>query len=477
MPIIDSSESYSLLTPGVIIIEELGATNSIVISNVRVPSVIGMAEWGPTDEIVAISSVADLIDTYGDRSGGNLVKFVETMLNEGAGSVKCLRVAGAGTPVKATRQLAAGAATTWDFNAKYYGTEGNDITTQVVAGSLTGKVTVQIIRNGVMQKIENVTNDNAAADYIGTMWSCDWVDFVKTGVATTNPSADGAPVSLASGANGTTTADGDVVTKMADWEADLTIDLVGVAFTASAALRTGMLNHCNKMRNRIYFMAPVDPTSKTTIIAEMAGYNDKRGCICYPPLSYYNLETEAYEDQAVAWVMGVVARTSPAQAAIGTRYGIVRSGSLSVAIGRTDADDYATAHVAIGMPSNSGGYFLAMQNLEYRDAFWGKIQVRTIFDKVEGTLEDTLRYMIGVGGDTAKTKRDLTMNLTHVLEYYKDLEYIWDYVINTDKNTDTTRALGHAYADVYLQVFPGLEFIIIHCGKKSEYDIVVSEVI
>jgi len=470
-----TSGSYNMIVPGVKIVEVTGAQNVLRETNVRIPSVIGTSNWGPDDEIVSVYSVADLLDKYGDRSGGNLVKFVETILLQGAGLVKCLRIVD-DDAVKATRQVTAGAATTWDFTAKYYGTEGNNVTIQIVEGSLTGKVTVIVTRNGTSERIENVDNDGTSADYIGTKWSCSWVDFAKTGVATTNPSVDATPVAMTTGANGSTPADGDVVTKMDDWEADTTIDMVATAFTASAALRTGLLNHCTKMMNRTYYISPVDQTSKSTIIAEMAGYNDPRGEIVYPPLSYYNLETGAREDQDTAWRIGVVARNAPQQAAIGTNYGFIRNAVLSVSIAQSDWIDYVNAHVCIGVPSPAGGFYSLNQPLEYRDEYFGKLQIRTIYDKVEAALDAGLSYLIGFGGNVFETKAALYSAVKNILEYYKDLGYMNDYRIVTDSNTTTTRLNAEAYVDVYLEVFPGVEKLLCKVGKLSDYQIEIMEV-
>jgi hypothetical protein len=469
-----TSSSYDLIVPGVKIVENASASNVLTITNVRVPAVIGTANWGPDDEIVAVTSVADLLDKYGDRSGGNLVKFVETMLLQGAGYVKCLRMPG-GSGVEATRKVDAGAATTWDFEALYEGTDGNSITIQVVAGSLSGKVTVIVIRNGITQRVENVDNTESSADYIGTKWACDWVTFTKTGTATTQPTPDGAAVAMANGANGSTPSDGDIVTKMADFEADISIDMIGHAFTDSAALRTGMLNHCTKMWNRIYFMSPVDPSSKSTIIAEMAAYNDMRGVVTYPALNYYNSETGAYEDQYTAWYMGIVARNAPNQAPIGTNYGFVRGATLKTAISYADSIDYVTAHVAIGVSSPSEGYYILNQSLEYRDDYFGKIQIRQIYDKIEGSIDAGLAYLVGYGGGLTETKIELNMALMRILEYYKALGYLYDYRIVLDANTAASRLRAEAYADVYLEIYPGLEKIVIHVGKLDDYQIVVRE--
>lgn len=462
-------QSVDTSLPGVYIEEIQTADNNITVNQQSVPAVVGTANWGPKDAILSITRVSDALRYYGDREGGNLVKFIETLLTEGAGVVRCYRIEGSGG-VAATITWAAGVATTWGFTSLYTGTRGNDITIQVVAGSLINTVTVVITMDRIVETIPNVTNVSTDANYIGTVFESNICSFVKTGTATTLPTP-GAAVNLASGANGATPADGDYVTGLVAFESDLTIRLVACACIGSVAIRTGLLNHCTLIGNRVYFMSPV-ATTVATVVTEMGSYADQRGVIVFPYLEYYNLETSAYEHQQTAWYMGICASLAPNQSPANRK---IKSGNLSMALTRQEKIDLNTAHVATGAPNSYNSYYSLNQPLEYRDSYWGTVQIRRIYDEIESTMDTVLVQFINYNGSLTSLKADIYGCMTSIIEEYKRLGWAESYVLDVNANTAETRENGESYCGVYLQVNKAIEKVFVQVGRLSDYQVVVNE--
>jgi hypothetical protein len=469
MPVIPLNGSSST-DIGVDIFESAGIPDIARVLTNSVPAVVGTACWGDETSVLTITNKAELMDAYGTRANGTLVKFVEIMLNEGVGQIKCYRVIGAGG-VKATASKAAGVATTWDFTAKYKGTVGNLITYQVLAGDITNTMTVEIVRLGTGKKYTcaNVTNTSTDANYIGTMFDCDWVDFAKTGTATTLPTADASPVALTTGANGSAPADSDLVTGLVAFETDKTINRVAIAATASATIRSGILAHCYAMQDRIGFVSPVNETSAATVVAELASNVDPRLAYSTPPCNYYNAETALYEAVSVALPMAI---TRAYSVHIAPLMKPARYYDFYTEYTDTEVKQLRRAGAFVGgsMGLDLGSGMLS-QNLEYSkvDTFWGKINVRSSFDLIEKYLDTQYRRIIGFQGDV-NTLNSLISNITvSVMEMMKRLGVCQGYTYDVSENTMTTLSNALGYVKVYALVYPALEYLRVDLGKYQDF--------
>lgn len=468
MPVIPPNGSVDITRPGVYIYENAGVPDITRISTNSVPAIVGTACWGSNEDVITVTNIAELLDAYGTRANGTIVKFAEIMLNEGVKSIKCFRVIGSGG-VAASATKAAGSGTTWDFTAIYKGTVGNSITYQVLAGDITNTMTIVIVKGSKKYTCYNVTNNPADSNYALTMFDCPWVTLGKTGTATTLPSADASAVAFTSGANGSTPADSDLVTGLVAFETDKTINRVAIAATPSATIRSGVLAHCYAMQDRIGFVAPVDQTSAATIVAELASNVDPRLVQCVPKCNYLNSETGLYEAIDIALPMAICCAYNIQTAPLNKNaryYDFYTEFTDAEQITLYRAGAFYGGSLGLGLGSG-----MLNQNLEYSkvDAFWGKINVRSSFDYIEKYLDSGFRSLVGFQGDLNTLNTRIANITDSIMALMIRDQVAYGYALDTSENTMTTLSAGTAYAKVYALVYPALEYIRVDLAKYQDY--------
>ncbi len=422
-----------------------------------IAAVIGTSNFGPSTSIAKIYSKSGLTKLFGTRSGGTLVPFVETLLDCGTKEVHLLSVFGSGA-AKATKSIAAGESTNWVFTAKYNGTVGNSIKVRIIEGSLANTVSVEVLYADAVELTPNVTNNPTDENYIGKKFASMWVDFSKTGTATTLPE-DADWTNLAGGSNGSAPADGDYITALDSFETDLDADLIAIAKDTTSALRAGLINHCAVMKNRIAFTTPLDMTSIPTIVADMQTRNDKRVAVVYPAFNYYNRETNAYTAQHMAWFMGVTGAISPFEDPLGKN---ITFGALSTQLSRDEAGELSRANVCYGWNGRQG-VEIKNSKLEYKHSYFGNIMIRRTFDRVEKAIDDSLQSVLGYTGNEKEVQGLLFSMINGALSRFVDEGWINGVEkIDVSGNTPSLRMQGKATASVIITKYPAIQGVIIY---------------
>ena len=126
-------------------------------------AVIGTAQWGSMSELQTFSNFTQLLDYYKeDKTGLTIIKAADLMYQNGANTIKVIRV-GDGTQAKATKALAGNGGAesgVLTFSGLYEGTYGNNL---LVTVTTTGSGRTLDITDGVTT--ESYTNANNSNGY------------------------------------------------------------------------------------------------------------------------------------------------------------------------------------------------------------------------------------------------------------------------------------------------------------------------
>lgn len=138
------------ISAGVYTNEEDQSTYTVSTSSLR-PGMVIRAPWGPLDEIVELTNVTDLFDTFGIPSNGNYVGLLtaKLLLNGYSGNIKLIRTKAA-ADVASSFTLLAGVAPSLVVEAKYVGSYGDNISVEIASDGSKKKLLVYL--NGVLKE-------------------------------------------------------------------------------------------------------------------------------------------------------------------------------------------------------------------------------------------------------------------------------------------------------------------------------------
>ena len=250
--------------------------------------VVGTSQWGPLDTVTEISTLTEARTYFkGDVSAGTdvtLPKALQLLFGNGASNVKVFRIdAAAGAAVKATKNFLKTATPVLQFDGKYYGEHGNNITVTITTNGAGRDV---VVSDGYIseQVIGAATNAAIVSGFANsnlvtvTQLTADLVDAITA-------------TNLASGANGAGTANGDYTTALATLET-VVGDIIVLAGQTDAALHASLKTHCESMalnnKPRISFVGSAVGTSVATASAAATTLASDRVIYSYPGIKMLN---------------------------------------------------------------------------------------------------------------------------------------------------------------------------------------------
>jgi hypothetical protein len=166
--------------------------------------VTGVTEKGSADEAVAITSLGQFEDRFGSRLANSvLYDSLELYFAEGGSLAYIGRLVG-DTPVKASANLSDGTGTTLTIQAADYGSYGNDLNIEVVAGGAPGTfvLVVSSDADGELERSPDLADKQAAIE-----WASASDDIRAVAGAGTGDPVVAAPASLTGGTDDSGTID------------------------------------------------------------------------------------------------------------------------------------------------------------------------------------------------------------------------------------------------------------------------------
>jgi hypothetical protein len=436
MAIILPGNSFALGAPDVYIVEASQLPNVAFNNGVNKVGMVGESNWGPETGVTRITNLSEAIAMFGTRQTGNLIKYMETFFNEAgggenAGAELWVRRAVSETGgVKADRDITAGTDTI-TITAKYPGTFGNSIYTQIDAtGGTTFDLTITVgsatSELYYSQTYKNLTNTSTDVRYFLNIITNDpYVDITKTGTGSTIPSTETSPVALAGGTD-YTIADGNYLTCLDDLKLIDGIRGVFVDKETTSALYTGLKTFCDTVGTCLAITSPEDDSSVATVIAEAEGKlvgSSSRMMMAYPSdYPYYNREDDAWEDQGIAWFAGVLFRYESNQSPI--LKSLQNSRAFGTSISESNLDALARANVCVGgYKAGKGSCVLCAKMLSTDDMFADISMTRRIID-IEADIDVALFEYLGSVDGMNEAKFNITGILTQRLSWWKDRKWI-----------------------------------------------------
>lgn len=257
--------------------------------------IVGLCERGAVGKPITIASMADYATKLGNRvSYGLLYDALDVFFREGGSQAYVSRVVGA-SAVTATHTFvdrAGSPLSTLVITASGPGVAGNNITVQVVNGSVANTFQLVVFYNGVQVEISTVCG--APADAVAWSKTSNYVTVTDAGSVTAAPNNNPAVVAataLSSGAddNGNAT-DTIKVTGLAAFTALLGPGQVSVPGSVTAVVHEGLLTHA-QANNRVALCDAPDTATASTITTlagtEQSAVSDPSyGTLLAPWVSY-----------------------------------------------------------------------------------------------------------------------------------------------------------------------------------------------
>jgi hypothetical protein len=437
--IITPGNSYALGAPNIYIVEAASLPSTDFNNGVNKVGIVGESNFGPATGVTRIKSLGEAIAIFGNRQTGSLIKQIETFFNETGGGENAgaelwvRRVVSETGGVTADRDITAGTDTI-TISAKYPGTFGNSIYTQIDAtGVTTFDLTITLGSVGdewyYSQTYTNLTNTSTDERYfIDVITNDPYVDVTKSGTGSTIPATDASPVAL-SGGTDYTVADGNYVTCLQDLKS--VANLRGVFFDkeTTSALYTGLKNFCESNDVLAIGIASVeDDSTIAAVVAEMATKTSRRLVTTYPlDYQYYNVEDDAFEDLAIGWAAGVIFRYrsnfSPILKPLKSNFGTAVSDSDLIAL--------SEVNVFVGGYRVNVGSCVVNGRLETREQYFKDISMTRRMMDVEADIDSQLALYLGTVASSDQAQSDIIGMLTTRLNYWTREGWITGW---TDEN-------------------------------------------
>lgn len=485
--------SVAGITPGVYTIQEDNIASVSYNGSINEIGLVGESNWGPTDSLVRLNNINDAYTYFGNRQTGELIKYLDTIFIQAGGSsnagcaVWCKRVSSDTGGTKATRSITAGTDTAIVITAKYKGTFGNSIKTQITAGSLSGTFNLTIsVGSGTdstpwnySKTYTNMTNTSTDERYFLNVVKGDtYIDIAKTGTATDNPANDSVAVALSTGTD-FTVASGNYVTAAAALKSVPYLRGIVFAKTTDSTLHAAASAFSVDVPTALSYVCPIDTTSIATIVAEMKSNVTENRSVTYPTdYQYYNLETGLYEAQPIAWAVGVTYRSASNISPLNKE--LYNDATFDTEISLSDFNTLCEYGVFIGGYVPGRGTIVRNAVIEYRtkdnltETTKSDIAVVRKAIDIEADVDSVLSLAIGgtIGWDELKLQ--LIGLISGRLDYWKSIGWIsvpYDgsasYEISFPEINASTYPTGVVHINIVFWTSPTLRQIINHVWKKT----------
>lgn len=436
MSIILQGNSFALGAPDVYVVEASQLPSLEFNNGVNKVGIVGESNWGPETGVTRITNLSEAIFMFGTRQTGNLIKYIETFFNEVGGTENAgaelwvRRVVSETGGAKATRAITAGTDTI-TITAKYPGTLGNSIYTQIDATGVTtfdltitiGSATSELYYSQTYSNLTNTSTDERY--FLDVITNDPYVDITKTGTGTTIPATDASPVALSTGTD-YTVADGNYVTCLEDLK--LIVGIRGVFFDkeTTSALYTGLNNFCSAVGTCIAITSPEDDSTVAAVVAEgESKLTDaaSRMLIAYPSdYPYYNIEDDAWEDQGIAWLAGLIFRYESNQSPI--LKSLKNSRSFGTSVSESDLDALARANICVGGYKAGIGSCLRCGRMLTRDTNFRDISMTRRMIDIESDVDVVLAQYLGRVASISEAKAEISGLLAQRLSWWLNRGWI-----------------------------------------------------
>lgn len=251
---------------------------------------VGLAERGPTDSAVLVSSFGEFVALFGDRTTyGALWDDVRTYFEEGGTRVYVSRVVGAAATQGAlATPLQDGGTTpgpTLNVTAANPGAWSASVSVKVLAGSTADTFRLQVLKDGIL--VKDYTNLHSPQEAVSRV-NADASSYIRltdagsTAVApANNPAPTANPVILAAGTDDrAAVAAGDYVTaldRFAKGFGDGAVSVPGIG----ASVHAGLVAHADA-NNRVAILSAARGADKAVLMGHADTLNAKRAALYAP---------------------------------------------------------------------------------------------------------------------------------------------------------------------------------------------------
>jgi hypothetical protein len=455
-------QAFNTVVPDVYVVEDMGLPSIDTNVGSQIIGIVGNGLWGG-ETIYQSTSQVDLVRLLGG-TGSDLGKMIDASRTEGRVNIAALRVLGSGA-VAAKYELAAGAATTWDFEWEFAGAKGNDTLLQVVEGDITDTVTLIFKLDGDFIRVRNVDNDPYSENYIGTKFNVAGMTFTKTGTATTLPSVTATDAEFTTGADGSDAADADLLLAAQEMLSQVPVTHFMFAQRSNAALLAGIALLAGEYPNVIFFQTPIEDElvdEFDACVEEALEFADNNVVTCMGNVSYFNPEDNAFENLEQIGFVTQAAKYSYAGSPIGknTRFRWVESWN------RADRERMSEVHLAYAHNDGQGWYINDLRT-GVRDDYRSSVMIRSTFNVVEKLVASSLRSAIGMTGSVEDRKARTRSLLTSLGEFFVSRSIIDNYRVDVDGINSQSVSRGELLADLYIQKYPETRAVVIHVKRMD----------
>lgn len=461
----------------------------------RAPSatyfVVGLAERGPTDRAVRVSSLAEFERVFGVRpSYGSLYDDVALFFQEGGGRAWVLRtVGGAATTGALASPLMDRASTpvaTLSVTATGPGAWSSGLTVQVANGSITNTFTITVRYQGVV--VETWANLRNPQEAVSRSTRSNWVriaDLASASAVPTNNPAVLAATALAAGTDdrGAVVA-ATYVAKLPLFEAgfgDGAVAIPGIGDTVHA----GLIAHADAY-NRTALLDTARGVVKADLLALAASYDAKRAGLFAPWVKIPDGFGGTRSIPPTGYIAASRARahetTGPWRAAAGN---ITLSSFVAApdqVFERVDSDELnnGKVNIVIGVPGGVKNY--GYRSLSSDTANFGMLTGSDMINRVVIAAQDQLEgFVFGVIDAKGHLLASIEGTLEGIVKPMADLNglYPWidaesgdqldpGYKIDTQTvNNRETAAANEVYANLSIRVSPVGELVFLTVTKAG----------
>jgi hypothetical protein len=438
-------EQFDMLTPGVLVTEEIVAPQANQTSTVNVIGIVGVGTRGIAGETVESRDGRALARYFGlDSDLGKHINAISQCANH---RFVAMRVV-SDDAVSALATKEAGTDTTWKFTFVAPGEYYNDAELVISDGSIADTVTLTFTLNDLKYVLSNVDNDEDSPNFIGKKWAYSPITFLKTGTAVTLPVSSETAVTFASGDDGAAPTDGNLE------EAAVPVLQSGVtdfvfAKDTSSALTASMDDLCTEFPNVFFYRSIEADYSEDLddVVTEMEDRANPRVVSCAYPVDYYNPVTGEFEELPPhVWAVGVFAihsfRSSPLRKRINLK--IIQN------LQKGDTDILSSYHVCYPIKLN-GSWVVGEAVTETRDTYLSSLMVRRSYDYLEQFLAGRLERLIGFGGDADDKLSTASTVLTMATQYLQENRVIDEGRFSLSRNTYQSLMTGVLYVSYFVR--------------------------
>lgn len=462
----------------------------------RAPSatyfVAGLAERGPTDKPVRVTSLAEFERTFGSRPNyGSLYDDVRMFFEEGGGQAYVLRVVGAAATTGALATPLADRATgtpvpTLQATATGPGAWSSGITVEVVDGSVVDTFTIRV--RYLDDVVESWANLRSPQEAVSRSARSNWVrisDLSSATAAPNNNPAVTAPVAVSAGTDDRTSVTATVIVdKLPLFERGLGDGAVAIPGGGDAA-HAGLIAHANAY-NRTAILASARGALKEDLLDLAASLDSNRAGLFAPwvkvPDAFGGTRAISPEGYIAASRARAHETTGPWRAPAGniaaSRYIVAPDQSFS----RADSDEMNSGKVNVIIGTNGGvknyGYkSLAADTLNW-NLLTGADTINRVVTAAEAALEAFVFGVIDAKGHLLASIEGVLEGIVKPMADANGL-YPWidpasgeqldpGYKIDTATvNNRETAAANEVYANLAIRVSPAGELVYLTVTKAG----------